>query len=351
MIGGRLSDYDFDLPEELIALRPARPRRAARMLVATHDTLSDRRVSDLATILRPSDLLVFNNTKVIPAQLSGRRRRDTPHGSGEARVQVQLLAPLASGAWRALARPAKRLAPGDRIEFAPELAADVVGKGQRGEVTLAFESGAPLDHALEAHGAMPLPPYIARRRPPDARDREDYQPIFAQIAGAVAAPTASLHFDEALLSDLAHTGIEHVEVTLHVGAGTFLPVKTDLLSNHKMHAERGDVTPAAAEVIRSAKAEGRRVIAVGTTALRLLETAAADGAMEAFSGETDLFVTPGHQFRATDGLLTNFHLPKSTLLMLVAALMGHARVREIYDHAIRERYRFFSYGDASLLLP
>jgi S-adenosylmethionine:tRNA ribosyltransferase-isomerase len=342
----RLDEFDFDLPEELIALRPARPRPAARLLVARRDAIDDSTVARVTDWLEPGDLLVFNDTRVIPARLAGIRRR----GSAEARVQATLIAEEA-GLWRALARPGKRLAVGDRIEFGG-LAAEVRAR-DRAEVWLAFDrTGAALERALDAVGAMPLPPYIATRRPPDARDREDYQTVFAARPGAVAAPTAALHFDEALLAELDARGIRRTEVTLHVGAGTFLPVKAAQIEHHRMHAEWGEIGPEAAEAVNATIAAGRRVIPVGTTALRVLETAATGPrALAPWRGHTDIFIRPGYEFRVIDGLMTNFHLPKSTLLMLVAALMGLERVRAIYAHAVAARYRFFSYGDSSLLLP
>lgn len=345
----RLDDFDYHLPEELIALRPARPRPASRLLVATPDRIVDATVAHLADFLRPGDLLVLNDTRVIPARLSGVRRR--PSGA-EARIEVTLIAAAPDGRWRALARPGKRLATGDRIEFGSVLAAEVIDK-DGAEITLAFDAaGHALEAALRSVGQMPLPPYIAARRAPDAADGEDYQTVFATNPGAVAAPTASLHFDTALLAALASRGIGQARVTLHVGAGTFLPVKVEKIEDHRMHAEWGEIGPAAVEAVRATRAAGGRVIPVGTTALRLLETAAtAPGELAPWTGETDIFIRPGHAFRVADGLMTNFHLPKSTLLMLVSALMGAERIRAIYAHAIAHRYRFFSYGDASLLLP
>lgn len=342
----KLSDFDFDLPDRLIATRPARPRTAARLLFAEGDAIGDRHVHDLPDILRPGDRLILNNTRVIPARLVGTRRR----GTAEARIEITLMEPAPAG-WRALAKPLRKLAPGDAIHFSAELTGEVVARSET-DLTLAFNlSGPDFDAALEACGAPPLPPYIAARRAPDDQDRTDYQTVFARHAGAVAAPTASLHFDEALLARLADMGVEFTEVTLHVGAGTFLPVKVDDVSQHKMHAEWGEVTQAAADEISATRAAGGRIIAVGTTALRLVETAGRSGRAEPWRGPTDIFITPGFEFRIADGLMTNFHLPKSTLLMLVAALMGKERIDRIYAHAIRENYRFFSYGDASLLLP
>ena len=347
----KLSDFDFDLPEDLIAVRPVKPRPAARLLVAEGGVLADRHVSDLPKLLRPGDRLILNNTKVIPARLFGERVRATKDGSGRARVEATLLAPEPGGGWRVLARPLRKLAVGDRVEFGAGLAATVAARDE-GEAVLDFAlTGAAFDAALEAAGRMPLPPYIESRRAADAQDREDYQTVFARERGAVAAPTASLHFDQDLLAALRSAGVDFTEVTLHVGAGTFLPVKVEDVATHRMHAEWGEVTPEAAAEINATKAAGGRVIAVGTTALRLIESAARSGRVEPWRGETDIFIYPGFRFHAVDGLMTNFHLPKSTLLMLVSALMGVEAVRAIYAHAIDKGYRFFSYGDASLLVP
>jgi S-adenosylmethionine:tRNA ribosyltransferase-isomerase len=342
----RLEDFDFDLPPELVALRPARPRPASRLLVAGPEAMRDATVSRLPDWLEPGDLLVFNDTRVIPARLRGVRRR--AGGAGSA-IEATLIAQAGDGLWRALARPGKRLAVGDRIGFGEALEAEVRDK-DGAEVLLAFDrAGAALDAAIEAVGEMPLPPYIAGRRRADAQDREDYQTVFATRPGAVAAPTAALHFDEGLLATLAARGIGQARLTLHVGAGTFLPVKVDDIERHRMHAERGEIGEEAAEAINAATG---RVIPVGTTALRLIETAAvAPGRVGPWAGETDIFIRPGFDFRVADGLMTNFHLPKSTLMMLVAALMGLERTRAIYAHAVAARYRFFSYGDASLLFP
>jgi len=342
----QLSDFDFDLPETLIATRPAKPRSAARLLLAEGDRISDRKVSDLVQIFQPGDLLVLNNTRVIPARLFGTRRR----GEAVAKVEVTLLEPSAGG-WRALAKPLRKVQLGEEIVFSADLSARVVEKSDT-DLELAFNcTGADFDAALNAAGLMPLPPYIAAKRPADAADRDDYQTVFARHAGAVAAPTASLHFDAELLAALRDRGVEFVEVTLHVGAGTFLPVKVEDVTTHRMHAEWGEVTAAAAARINAAKAAGRRVIPVGTTALRLIESAAADGLLTPWTGTTDIFIYPGYTFRVADALMTNFHLPKSTLMMLVSALMGKGRIDRIYAHAIAEGYRFFSYGDASLLIP
>jgi S-adenosylmethionine:tRNA ribosyltransferase-isomerase len=344
----KLSDFDFDLPEELIATRPARPRSSARLLVAEGAGQRDLHVYNLPDVLRPGDRLVLNNTRVIPARLTGRRSR----GSAEARVEVTLLEPTANGAWRALARPLRKLQPGDQIAFSSDLSAEVVARDST-EATLRFNlTNGAFDAALAEAGAMPLPPYIAARRAPDRQDAEDYQTVFARRAGAVAAPTASLHFDESLMSALAGRGIAFTEVTLHVGAGTFLPVKVDDVTHHRMHAEWGEVTDSAAVEINATKASGGRIIPVGTTALRLIESAAGeDGIVRPWRGDTDIFIYPGYRFRVTDGLMTNFHLPQSTLLMLVSALMGRDRILSLYRHAIDTGYRFFSYGDASLLIP
>ena len=343
----KLSDFDFDLPEGLIATRPARPRTSARLLLAEGDRISDRHVHDLLDIFRPGDRLVLNNTKVLPARLLGTRQR----GDAVAKVEITLLEPRAVG-WRALAKPLRKLQLGEVIRFSDRLSASVAEKTET-DLTLAFElTGDDFDAALAEAGVMPLPPYIAAKRAADDQDRTDYQTVFARHAGAVAAPTASLHFDEQLLQALADKGVDFTEVTLHVGAGTFLPVKVEDVTTHRMHAEWGRVTAAAAAEINATRRAGGRVIPVGTTALRLIESAAgADGVLHPWEGETDIFIYPGYRFRVTDALMTNFHLPKSTLMMLVSALMGEERIRSIYGHAIREGYRFFSYGDSSLLIP
>ena len=348
----KLDDFDFDLPDHLIATRPVRPRPAARMLVVGPDRLDDRHVADLPGLLRAGDRLILNNTRVIPARLDGRRHRMTPQGEAVAAVEVTLMQPDAAGGWRALAKPLRKLAEGEVIRFAAGLEARVVERGQT-DLRLDFNlEGPAFEAALAEAGQMPLPPYIAAKRAPDAQDRDDYQTVFAKTPGAVAAPTASLHFDAGLLEELRANGVTFTEVTLHVGAGTFLPVKVEDVTTHRMHAEWGEVTPAAAAEINATRAAGGRVIAVGTTALRLIESAAApDGTLAPWVGETDIFIYPGYRFRVTDGLMTNFHLPKSTLLMLVSALMGQDRMRDAYAHAVAEGYRFFSYGDASLLLP
>ncbi|MEM1431073.1 MAG: tRNA preQ1(34) S-adenosylmethionine ribosyltransferase-isomerase QueA [Pseudomonadota bacterium] len=347
----KLSEFDFALPEDLIATRPARPRTSARLLLADGARTEDRFVYELPQILRPGDLLVLNDTKVIPARLSGVRHRSGAQGDTEARIEVTLLEARADGTWAALAKPAKKVRDGERIVFTDALSATVAGRAD-GQLHLDFTlKGEDFDAALNAAGAMPLPPYIAAKRAADDADKHDYQTVFARRRGAVAAPTASLHFDEALLDEIAARGVRFAEVTLHVGAGTFLPVKVDDIGEHKMHAEWGEVTEAAADAVNRARAEGGRIIAVGTTALRLIESAATEAGLAPWRGETDIFITPGFRFRIADGLMTNFHLPKSTLMMLVSALMGRARVMEIYAHAIAARYRFFSYGDASLLFP
>jgi S-adenosylmethionine:tRNA ribosyltransferase-isomerase len=343
----QLSDFDFHLPERLIATRPARPRTSARLLLAEGDRISDRHVFDLMDIFRPGDRLVLNNTRVLPARLFGTRQR----GDAVAKVEVTLLEPRPEG-WLALAKPLRKLQAGEVIRFSERLFAKVVAK-RESDLVLAFDlTGDDFDAALAEAGVMPLPPYIAAKRAADDLDRTDYQTVFARHAGAVAAPTASLHFDEALLKALAAKGVAFTEVTLHVGAGTFLPVKVQDVATHRMHAEWGRVTAAAAEEINATKREGGRVIPVGTTALRLIESAADEaGVLHPFEAETDIFIYPGYRFRVTDALMTNFHLPKSTLMMLVSALMGKQRIDAIYDHAIREGYRFFSYGDSSLLIP
>jgi S-adenosylmethionine:tRNA ribosyltransferase-isomerase len=343
----QLADFDFDLPEALIATRPARPRTSARLLLAEGDRISDRHVHDLVDIFRPGDRLVLNNTKVLPARLFGTRRR----GDAEARIEITLLDPGPQG-WRALAKPLRKVVEGEVIRFSDRLAATVAAKTAT-DLTLAFAlQGDDFDAALAEAGVMPLPPYIAAKRAADDQDRTDYQTVFARHAGAVAAPTASLHFDEALLQALAARGVDFTEVTLHVGAGTFLPVKVEDVTQHRMHAEWGRVTAAAAAEINATRQAGGRIIPVGTTALRLIESAAdPEGRLHPFEAETDIFIYPGYRFRVTDALMTNFHLPKSTLMMLVSALMGETRVKAIYNHAIHQGYRFFSYGDSSLLIP
>jgi S-adenosylmethionine:tRNA ribosyltransferase-isomerase len=347
----KLSDFDFDLPEELIATRPANPRSSARLLVAEGAQLHDRRVTDLTDWLRPGDRLVLNDTRVIPARLSGLRHRASAQGAVQAKIEVTLLEPRGNGTWSALIKPLRKLKIGEEVIFSDDLRATLEAV-EDGQGHLQFNcAGDDFDAALNAAGAMPLPPYIAAKRAADAQDMTDYQTVFARHAGAVAAPTASLHFDEALLAALAAKGVTFSHVTLHVGAGTFLPVKVDDISEHKMHAEWGRVSAEAAEEIAATRAAGGRVIPVGTTALRLIETAARGGQIAAWEGDTDIFITPGFEFNVTDGLMTNFHLPKSTLMMLVSALMGVQQVKDIYAHAIAEKYRFFSYGDSSLLLP
>ncbi|MBP8931116.1 MAG: tRNA preQ1(34) S-adenosylmethionine ribosyltransferase-isomerase QueA [Paracoccus sp.] len=347
----KLDDFDFHLPETLIATRPARPRSSARLLLADGDATRDLHVHDLADLLGPGDLLVLNDTKVIPARLSGTRARQTPQGEAVARVEITLLEPVADG-WRALAKPLRKLKPGEVIRFSDRFSAEVTDIAD-GELTLRFDAtGADFDAALARVGAMPLPPYIAALRAPDAADHQDYQTVWARHSGAVAAPTASLHFDADLLARLARKGVRFAHVTLHVGAGTFLPVKVEDVTTHRMHGEWGEVTPAAAEAINQTRAAGGRVIPVGTTALRLIESAADDsGRVLPFSGVTEIFIYPGYRFRVTNALMTNFHLPKSTLLMLVSALMGQDRIQALYRHAVESGYRFFSYGDASLLIP
>jgi S-adenosylmethionine:tRNA ribosyltransferase-isomerase len=338
----KVDAFDFELPAHLIAERPVSPRDAARML-AVGPEFADRTVADLPELLTPGDVLVCNDTRVIPALLTGRR--------GEARVSVTLHKERGGGQWDCYARPAKRLRPGDTIVFASDLSAEVTGKGVGGEVSLRFDvAGEALAAALERHGSMPLPPYIAKARPPDGRDRSDYQTVFAARDGAVAAPTAGLHFTPRLLERLAARGVERVEVTLHVGAGTFLPVKVADTGDHRMFPERGEIGATAARAINAARARGADVVAVGSTSLRLLEAAANEaGEVRPFAGETALFITPGYRFRVVDRLLTNFHLPRSTLFMLVAAFAGLGRMRAAYAHAMGAGYRFYSYGDCCLL--
>ena len=352
----RVDLFDFDLPEERIALRPAEPRDSARLLVvAPGQGLEDRIVSDLPLLLGPGDVLVFNDTKVIPAQLKGMRRR----GEAVAQVEATLHMRVAQDRWQAFMRPGKRIAAGDRIHFGHDgnscflgqLDATVIEKGEAGEVLLGFDLSGPfLDEALHAVGHIPLPPYIASKRDDDERDRTDYQTIYARDEGAVAAPTAGLHFTPELFAALDARGIERRFVTLHVGAGTIQPVKADHPADPKMHAETGSVSPETAAALNAARARGGRIVCVGTTSLRLLESAASDdGRIESWSGPTDIFITPGYRFRTADILMTNFHLPRSTLFMLVSAFSGLEPMRSAYAHAIENRYRFYSYGDASLL--
>jgi S-adenosylmethionine:tRNA ribosyltransferase-isomerase len=354
--------FDFELPDDRIALRPAQPRDAARLLVvepAAKPMLRDHVVRDLPDLLHTGDLLVVNDTRVIPARLSGLRRR----GASDARIEATLHRREAPDRWRAFVRPAKRLAVGDRILFGREtesmacllagLDAEVMERGEGGEVLLRFDLAGPaLDEAVALHGHMPLPPYIAAKRAEDEADRRDYQTLFAQRDGAVAAPTAGLHFTPELMERLAARGVGTARVTLHVGAGTFLPVKAEDTRDHRMHAEWGEVSPETSRAVADARARGGRIVSVGTTSLRLLESAAGpDGHVPPWQGTTYIFITPGYRFRAVDVLMTNFHLPRSTLFMLVSAFSGLETMKAAYAHAIAEGYRFYSYGDASLLFP
>jgi S-adenosylmethionine:tRNA ribosyltransferase-isomerase len=356
----RVDLFDFDLPEDNIALRPASPRDSARLLVVKPESdpvLADHRVSELADFLRPGDALVFNDTKVIPAQLEGIRHRE---GAGGQQVSATLHMRTAPDVWKAFAKPGKRIKIGDRIEFGQSdsntcmlgsLMATVEEKSEGGEVTLRFDlSGPMLDEAIMSVGHIPLPPYIAAKRAEDDKDRQDYQTIYAREEGAVAAPTAGLHFTPDLFAKLDAAGIERHFVTLHVGAGTFLPVKADDTADHKMHQEIGYVSAETAERLNAVKGRGGRIISVGTTSLRLLESAAQEtGRIAAWSGATGIFITPGYRFKAVDMLMTNFHLPKSTLFMLVSAFSGLDTMQNAYAHAIETGYRFYSYGDSSLL--
>ncbi|WP_342362884.1 tRNA preQ1(34) S-adenosylmethionine ribosyltransferase-isomerase QueA [Terrarubrum flagellatum] len=353
-----VSDFDFHLPEDRIALRPMSPRDRAKMLVVRPDAdFEDRIVADLPAFLRPGDALVVNDTRVIPARLDGVRRRASGEG---ARIEALLMKREAGDVWRALARPGKRLAVGDRIRFGEgegnacllgSLDATVEEKFDGGEILLRFDlSGPDLDIAIATAGRMPLPPYIAGKRAADQKDVADYQTMYAERDGAVAAPTAGLHFTPRLLAALDKSGVSRHVVTLHVGGGTFLPMKVEDTRDHRMHPEWGEVSAKAAQALNETRANGGRIIAVGTTSLRLLESAATeDGTIRAFAGETDIFITPGYRFRAADLLMTNFHLPKSTLFMLVCAFAGTGRMKSAYQHAIHHNYRFYSYGDSSLL--
>jgi S-adenosylmethionine:tRNA ribosyltransferase-isomerase len=336
--------FDFELPNERIALRPASPRDAARLLVLDPAGTHDRHVGDLPACLRPGDCLVFNDTRVIPAQLEGVR--------GEARIGATLHKREGPRRWRAFIRNAKRLREGDSIDFGQGVIATASDRAEDGSFALDFAGDEPVELLLERCGRMPLPPYIASKRATDARDADDYQTMFASEPGAVAAPTAALHFTPALLAALETAGIGHATLTLHVGAGTFLPVKAEDTAEHKMHAEWGRIDQATADRLNAVRAAGGRVIAVGTTSLRLIESAAGeDNIIRPFEGDTAIFITPGYRFKGIDGLVTNFHLPRSTLFMLVSALMGLDRMQAAYAHAIANDYRFYSYGDASLLLP
>jgi S-adenosylmethionine:tRNA ribosyltransferase-isomerase len=345
----RVAEFDFDLPEDLIALRPASPRDSARLLVVRDDGARDQRiVRDLPGLLRPGDILVINDTKVIPARLSGLR---LPRATGEgAAIEVTLIRRVSPSAFRVFARPAKRIREGDRLRLGPSLSGAVTARAG-GEIEIAFDKeGAALDAAIAAEGAMPLPPYIASRRQPDSKDRADYQTIYARTEGSVAAPTAGLHFTDELFARLAANDVATARVTLHVGPGTFLPVTAGDTKDHRMHAEQAELTVETAQRLNAARASGGRVVAVGSTALRTLETAAdARGIVHPFQGETALFVTPGYRFKAVDVFLTNFHLPRSTLFMLVCAFSGTEAMKAAYREAIAARYRFYSYGDACLL--
>jgi len=341
----RVDLFDFDLPPERIALRPARPRDSARLLlVPGKGDMADLSVRDLPALLQPGDVLVFNDTRVIPAQLEGRR--------GEARIGATLHKRVDLRRWQAFVRNAKRLRPGDRIEFPANVTATAETRHDDGSWTLCFAGEEPVEVLLERAGSMPLPPYIAGKRPTDEADRSDYQTMFAAREGAVAAPTAALHFTPELMAALGARGVAHETLTLHVGAGTFLPVKAEDTEAHAMHAEWGRIDAETASRLNAARAAGGRIIAVGTTSLRLLESATGqDRVIRPFEGDTRIFITPGYTFNAIDGLMTNFHLPRSTLFMLVSALMGLETMQAAYAHAIAREYRFYSYGDASLLLP
>jgi S-adenosylmethionine:tRNA ribosyltransferase-isomerase len=340
----RVDLFDFALPQDRIALRPARPRDSARLLLVEGRDISDHHVLELPELLRPGDVLVFNDTKVIPAQLEGRR--------GDASIGATLHKREGPREWQAFLRNAKRVRVADTIDFGEGVEASVVEKAEDGSALLHFLGDEPVELLLERAGRMPLPPYIASKRAADEEDRADYQTIFAREEGAVAAPTAALHFTPRLLDALDARGIGCETLTLHVGAGTFLPVKAEDTSGHRMHAEWGRIDAVTAERLNRARASGGRLIAVGTTSLRLLESAADEpGIIRAFDGDTAIFITPGYRFKAIDGLITNFHLPRSTLFMLVSALMGLDVMKDAYAHAIDAGYRFYSYGDASLLLP
>ncbi len=342
--------FDFELPPERIALRPVAPRDSARMLcVSGSAALADRHVRDLPDLLRAGDCLIFNDTRVIPAQLEGKRGDAKIGATLHKRVGPEL---VEGRRWQAFIRNAKRLRVGDSIDFGAGVSAIAEERHEDGSFTLFFEGDEAVEILLDRAGTMPLPPYIAGKRPTDERDYQDYQTMFAQKDGAVAAPTASLHFTPELMAAIANAGIETATLTLHVGAGTFLPVKVEDIAKHRMHSEWGHIDAATAFKLNTVREKGRRLIAVGTTSLRLVESAAdASGTIHAFEGDTDIFITPGYRFKAVDGLMTNFHLPQSTLFMLVSALMGRETMQAAYAHAIANEYRFYSYGDSSLLLP
>lgn len=344
----RVDDFDFDLPRDRIAERPAVPRDAARLLHVRADGLANRIVRELPDLVRPGDVVVVNDSRVIPARLYGMRQRP---GVDPLRIEILLHKAEGGAHWRAFARPGKRLKPGDALDFGGGFRAEVTDKSEAGDVGLVFDrEGASLIRGLEAHGEMPLPPYIPREHGADERDRSDYQTVYAREEGSVAAPTAGLHFTPELLAVLDAKGVKRLSVTLHVGAGTFLPVKVEDTADHRMHSEWGTIPAEVADAINAARASGGRLLAVGTTATRILETATGeDGIVKPFSGNTAIFLTPGYRFRAVDRLLTNFHLPKSTLFMLVSAFAGLERMQSAYAHAIASGYRFYSYGDTSLL--
>ncbi len=344
-----LTELDFDLPEQLIALRPVRPRRSARMMVWDRGILEHRQFSDLPALLREGDHLVFNDTRVIPAMLKGVRRRGGGQG-GIAAISINLDQENPDGSWRVFARPARRLRAGDVIEMSPQLVCRVLARHDDHFIVGFDCPKKELEAVLASVGSIPLPPYILSRREADERDREDYQTVFARRPGAVAAPTASLHFDRWLLDRLAARGVTSSTITLHVGAGTFLPIRAGDVAGHRIHSEWGEISAVAANEINESRGRGNRIIAVGTTALRLLESAAGDGRVGEWKGDTDLFIRPGFRFRLADGLVTNFHLPGSTLILLVAAFLGVADMQHVYRAAIERQYRFYSYGDGSLLL-
>ncbi|MFT8451444.1 MAG: tRNA preQ1(34) S-adenosylmethionine ribosyltransferase-isomerase QueA [Zymomonas mobilis] len=340
----RVDLFDFELPTESIALRPAVPRESARLLQVTSQGIDDYHVADLPNLLQEGDLLIFNDTRVIPAYLEGKKN--------QARISANMIKREGLRQWQAFVRNAKRLKSDDIVDFGQDVSARVVHRNDDGSVLFEFLGNEPVEILLERAGNMPLPPYIAHKRPADQQDRQDYQTIFAEKEGAVAAPTASLHFTKELLQRLEEKGVKHTKVTLHVGAGTFLPMKVEDSDEHVMHSEWGQISAETANAINETKKQGGRVIATGTTSLRLIESAADEtGLVHPFSDETDIFITPGYRFRVIDGLMTNFHLPKSTLFMLVSALMGREKMLAAYQHAIDTGYRFYSYGDSSLLLP
>lgn len=352
MVIDEISDYDFNLPDELIALQPENPRSSSKLLVYSQGHIVDSKFDQLIEHLRPNDRLIFNDTKVINGRLFGYRSRSTKTGTGIAKIEILLVERVSFNKWEALCKPFKRLKDHEKIVISKSLSAEVVSRIEDRFILQFSESGAKLDREISILGQLPLPPYILKKRPYEDSDTINYQSVFAQNKGAIASPTASLHFEHKLLNKLAEAGIAFSYLTLHVGAGTFLPIKAKNISEHKMHFERGKISENTANEINSTKNQGGRIITVGTTSLRLIESATRfDGIVEAYDSRTNIFIKPGYKFKCADGLITNFHFPKSTLLMLISAFVGNSKRKQIYNHALENKYRFFSYGDSSLLIP